>query len=532
MRVERTSGWARYVPKIVLTAWLVVALLLPLAADVAPATLAGAIEEILSTPAARRSFWGIHVTDIGSGRVVYALNSEKLFVPASNQKLLSTALALSRLGSEHRYETSLISEALLDDTGALSADLVLLGGGDPNLSARILPYNPNREFRRDLLAPMAELADQAVQSGLKRVDGGIVGDDTRYVRQLHASGWSIDDSKWGYGAPISALSFNDNVVTMRITPDGAAGRPARVRFEPDISYFDFSNLSRTMPTRTVAQRLEIDKPGMARKLMLWGQISIRSRGRSVQVAVDDPALFAATVLRDRLEALGVEITGETRARHRWPHELRSLKSGTPSPVEATIRLATIQSLPVAENLPVINKVSQNLHAEMLLREVAYQQRGVGSFDAALDEMQDFLVEAGLKKWQFRLRDASGLSRQNLISPAGMVRLLTHMWGSKQRDVYKASLAVAGEDGTLDWRFSRGPARGRIWAKTGTLTGVSALSGYAATLDGRDLAFSVVVNNSVAPNSYVRRLVDRVAEAIITTPAAAAEGPAAPPAAHR
>ena len=519
MKAERRPGSARSTAAIALALWLSAALVFPLAADIAPATLAGAIEEILATPAAQRSFWGIYVVEVGSGRPLYELNAEKLFVPASNQKLLSTALAVSRLGPEYRYETSLTSEGTLDQAGVLSGDLVLLGGGDPNLSARVLPYNPARSFGRDLLAPLSELADQAVRSGLKRVAGSIIGDDTRYVRQFYGDGWSIDDAKWGYGAPISALSFNDNLVTLRIVPGEAAGRPARVKFEPDIPYFDFSNLSKTMPGRNVAQRLDIDKPGAGRALMLWGQISIRSRGRTVQMAVDDPALFAATALRDRLEALGVEVTGQTRARHRWPHELPSLKSGTPSALEATTRLATILSLPVAENLRVINKESQNLHAEMLLREVAYQRRGIGSFDAALDEMEYFLLAAGLKKWQFRLRDASGLSRQNLISPAGMVRLLTHMWQSEQRDLYRTSLAVAGEDGTLDWRFARGPLRGRMWAKTGTLSGVNALSGYGATSDGRDLAFSIFVNNSAAPNSYVRRLVDRVAEAIITTPPA-------------
>jgi D-alanyl-D-alanine carboxypeptidase/D-alanyl-D-alanine-endopeptidase (penicillin-binding protein 4) len=156
---------------------------------------------------------------------------------------------------------------------------------------------------------------------------------------------------------------------------------------------------------------------------------------------------------------------------------------------------------------------------MLLREVGYTRRGVGSFEAGLGEMELLLREAGINKWQYRLRDASGLSRQNLISPQATVQLLAHMAKSEHGDLYRASLAVAGEDGTLDWRFSRSPVRGKISAKTGTLTGVSALSGYAQTQDGRDLVFSIYVNNSAAPNSYVRRLIDRIAEAMITAPPA-------------
>ena len=207
--------------------------------EASPFTLAEAVDEILESRTALRSFWGIHIVDLTSKQVLYERNSRKLFVPASNQKLLSTALALSRLGPEHRYTTMLVSEAELDDEGVLHGDLVLLGGGDPNLSARILPYNPRQNFQRDLLLPLSELADQAVQSGLRRIEGAIIGDDTRYVRQPHATGWSIDDPKWGYGAPVSALSFNDNVVTMLVLPGRAAGRRARVAFKPDVPYFSF-----------------------------------------------------------------------------------------------------------------------------------------------------------------------------------------------------------------------------------------------------------------------------------------------------
>lgn len=485
--------------------------------EASPFTLPEAVDEILESRTALRSFWGIHIVDLASKQVLYERNSRKLFVPASNQKLLSTALALSRLGPEHRYTTMLVSEAELDDDGVLHGDLVLLGGGDPNLSARILPYNRRQNFQRDLLLPLSELADQAVQSGLRRVEGAIIGDDTRYVRQPYATGWSVDDPKWGYGAPVSALSFNDNVVTMLVLPGRASGRRARVAFKPDVPYFSFSNRTRTMPTRTVAQRLDLGRQPGSNKLMLWGQISIRSRGRSIEVAVDNPALFAAMAIRERLEALGVEISGETRARHRRPHEVPDLKGGTRRKYEPPSRLAMIQSMPLAANLPIINKVSQNLHAEMLLREVGYVRRGVGSFEAGLEEMKSFLQEAGIKRWQFRLRDASGLSRHNLISPEATVRLLAHMAGSQHDELYRSTLALAGEDGTLDWRFSRGPVRGKIQAKTGTLSGVIALSGYARTQDERDLAFAIYVNNSSAPNSYVRRLVDRVAEVIVTTP---------------
>jgi D-alanyl-D-alanine carboxypeptidase/D-alanyl-D-alanine-endopeptidase (penicillin-binding protein 4) len=184
-------------------------------------------------------------------------------------------------------------------------------------------------------------------------------------------------------------------------------------------------------------------------------------------------------------------------------------------------LARLDSAPLADIATVLNKESQNLHAEMLLREVGFARRGVGSFEAGIEELKDFLGEAGLRPWEFRFQDGSGLSRQNLVSPAGTVKLLTHMWDSPLRDAFIATLPVAGEDGTLDWRFQRTSARNMIRAKTGTLSAVTALSGFAETQSGRKLAFGIFVNNFGVPTSYIRKLVDEIAVAIVeATPPAA------------
>ena len=148
-----------------------------------------------------------------------------------------------------------------------------------------------------------------------------------------------------------------------------------------------------------------------------------------------------------------------------------------------------------------------------------RRRGVGSFQAGLEDLEDFLEkDVGLREQEFVLADASGLSRRNLVSPAATVKLLTHMWKSENRETFVASLPIAGEDGTLDWRFSRTPVRGRIRAKTGTLSHVTAISGYIATADDRDLAFSIMVNNYGVQASYIRNLVDKICIAL-TEPSA-------------
>ena len=472
--------------------------------------LVSAIAGILDKPAAQRAFWGLKIIELETGEVLYEHNADKLFVPASTAKLFSTAAGLSRLGPDYSFVTSVVSDSLLEEGGALTGDLILLGGGDPNLSSRVIPYNPRKTFDTDFLLPLRSLAQQVAQSGVRRIQGDIIGDDTRFVWQGHGAGWSAEDPTWGYGAPASALSINDNAVRVRVLPGSALGQLARVDLRPEINYYSLDNRVRTAQSRAVAQGLQVQRDPGSRTISLWGEISIRSTGREIELAIDDPALFAAMALKGELQRLGVEVTGEARARHAYPHEFASLKEAASTKPRAYAKtLATAQSQPLSVTLPIINKVSQNLHAEMLLRELGFRSRGVGSFEAGLEEVKSFLLSAGLKPWDFDLTDGSGLSRQDLVTPAGMVQLLRHMWRSPQREIYAQSLPLAGEDGTLDWRFSRSSARGRIRAKTGTLTNITALSGYATAADGKVLAFSILANNFSAPVSYIRKLVDEI-----------------------
>jgi D-alanyl-D-alanine carboxypeptidase/D-alanyl-D-alanine-endopeptidase (penicillin-binding protein 4) len=479
------------------------------------ASLGAEIDEILGRPIARQAFWGIHVRDLDSGETLYDHNGEKLFVPASNAKLFSTALGLARLGPDYRFTTTVVSTTAPTEQGIVSGDVLLVGGGDPNLSSRVIPYDPRKSFEKDPMVPLAELARQIAESGVRKVEGNLVGDDSRYVRQNYGDGWSWQDTYWGYGAPIGALCFNDNQIEIYVQPDPVPGRAGRLSLRPDIGYYHVENRIRTAGTRTVAQGLDLERDLQTHSVRLWGEISIRSAGRTFSVAVDDPGLFAAFALRGELEKRGVTVTGEVLSRHAWPWEHNSLKRASfPRQPPEGQQLASIQSARLAESLRVINKDSMNLHAEMLLREVGFVTRNVGSSEAGLEELEDFLEAAGLNKREFEFVDACGLSRKDLVSPSGTVQLLAHMWNSPHRDEYVETLPVAGEDGTLDWRFSRTAARGRIRAKTGTLEHVTALSGYATTDDGRNLAFSIYVNNFSVAGSYIRSLVDRIVVAMI------------------
>jgi len=475
------------------------------------------ISDLLTRPAAQRAVWGVHAVWLDDGSPLYSHNEQKLFTPASTAKLYSTALALHTLGGDHRFETLVTAETPISAGGVLSGDLRLIGGGDPNLSARILPYDPKTEFGEDRMAPVRELAEQLYAAGLRRVEGDVVGDDRRYVWQPHPPGWSIEDAVWGYGAPVSALSFNDNAVEVLIRPGTAAGQPAQLRFEPDFEYLRVVNRTQTARTRRVAKWLDARRrSGEPASIDLWGQISIRSPGREMTFAVDDPALFAAAALRSELEALGVEIEGGLRADHLEPHEVADLKQGPAPEASPGIVLARRPSQPLGEILTVINKSSQNLHAEMLLREAGLATYRIGTLEAGIGALRDRLKEIGLSPWEFYLGDGSGLSRKSLVSPAGTVKLLRATASSANGDLFRGTLAVGGVDGTLDWRFSDGPLEGRLNAKTGTLSHVTALAGYATAADGRPFAFAVFVNNFGVSTSYIRNLVDRIVETMATS----------------
>lgn len=464
-----------------------------------------------SSVVAQRAFWGMQATDLETGKAVFAHNAGKLFIPASNAKLFSTALALSRLGPNHRFRTIITASKPLAQDGVLSGDLVLLGGGDPTLSAREFPYRKG-PIRGDPLAPLAALADQLVEKGLRRVEGDIIGDDTAFVREPYPAGWDQDDVTWEYGAPVSALTLHDNTFRLTVRAAREAGQPALLYLNPPVEYYVINNLVRTVDGQESG--VTVQWPPGSREINLSGTLR-RGRGaRTLLLALRDPARYAAWALARVLELRGISVRGDVRVRHRWIYDVEDLKRGPePLPVEGVV-LAERLSPPLFEILQIVNKVSQNLHAELVLREVGRVRRKIGSLEAGLDELKEFLGEAGIAEEEFHFEDASGLSRLDLVTPAAVTRLLVYMWQSPERDRWRDLLAVGGQDGTLDDRFRDESVNGRIQAKTGTMSHVSALAGYAQRRSGGQVAFSILVNNYDLPSDAARAFIDRIVEALI------------------
>lgn len=480
--------------------------LLGAAAAVQPAAgqaLEQRIEALLEAPAARRAQWGIHVVQLADGAVLYERNAHVPMTPASNTKLVSTALALVRLGPDYRMVTRVLAAEPADTEGRIRGDLRLVGGGDPTLSGRAVPYSKDAK-EGDPLGPLAELADQVAARGVKRIDGDIVGDATRWPWEPYPAGWAVGDMTWEYGAAVSALAVNDNAVSVTVRPGRREGEPATVEFRPPVEPFTVHNTVRTRAG--VERRIEIARAPGSRVLEIRG-LAPPGGGAAVQsVAVPEPAQFAAEVFALLLRQRGIVIRGRARGETR----AEGIEWREPKGVE----LARRESPPLVELLRIVNKVSQNLHAEMLLRETAHVVRRQGTARAGVEEMVEWLQQAGADAAEFDLEDGSGLSRRGLLSAAALTALLVSMekqgWGA----VFRSLLPVAGEDGTLNGRFRAMAEASKIVAKTGSLAHVAALSGYAGEDPSRSVAFSILVNGYTAPAAQMRALLDTIALAIL------------------
>ncbi len=477
--------------------------LLPISAQPQSSIKAGLDNALAKSPALASAFIGIRVVSLPEGRVLYEHDADRLFAPASNTKLFTTALALTTLGPDYRFSTSVRAEQPLDSVGRLMGDLVFVGGGDPSMSARTYPYQAPKPGQRpepfQTIAAIEDLADQLKARGLTSIAGDIVGDDSRYPWEPYPDGWSANDPVWDYGSPVSSLIVNDNAFTLWIRPGVQPGDLARIQTFPSLCPLAINN--RIVTTSGGERKIEEDRGIGAHELQAWGQIPVNDPGIDELLAVDDPAIFAAAMLRDALVRRGVVVHGEAVAHHRFGNE-----TVDPTP-KMGIELARRVSPPLTELLQVVDKVSQNLHAEVMLREVGFVKRNNGSREAGQEEMKAFLSRAGISASEYHLVDGSGLSRLTLVSPTAVTKLLTFMYRSNLRDTWIPLLPIAGVDGTLRTRFEGHPEASRIHAKTGSLSHVRALSGYAEAQSSGTLAFSFIVNDSVAASHDISAFLD-------------------------
>jgi D-alanyl-D-alanine carboxypeptidase/D-alanyl-D-alanine-endopeptidase (penicillin-binding protein 4) len=503
---------------------LFIALTLPVTAADRTKQLAKKVDAILAQPDVARGFWGVEVVSLDTGKTLYSQNAEKLFTPASNTKLFTTAATLALIGPDYRFHTTMESTGSLDKYGRLNGDLVLIGRGDPNLSGRSIPYNLRTERKLDPVHVLQELADQVAAKGVKMISGDVVADDSWYPFERYGEGWSQDDLMWEWGAPATALTINDNVVFLTIQPADRPGEKAYLNINPFPDYYHVDNRVMTTPAGTGPRKVyTLREPG-SNQLLAWGNIPVDDPGHTESLAIDDPADFAARLMRRLLEERGISIYGRARTHHTDLASLSTFSVTTfasagggdtpPAQVPPPMVLANYESAPLAQDLKVINKVSQNLHAELMLRLLGREKGSSGTIDAGLEVLRGFLTQVDIRPEEYVFYDGSGLSRENLVSPHAIVKLLTYTSKQPWAAEFEDTLPVGGVDGTLSDRFKTPGLVGKVHGKTGSLGHVNSLSGYATTAKGEHVVFSILANNHTLNNRRALETIDQIVQAFV------------------
>lgn len=447
----------------------------PVAAN-AP-TLQQQVEATLATAPLGTRF-GLLVVDEG-GKVIVSVGPDQRFIPASNTKMFTTAAAYALLPGMDQPDVAGGTQVWLV-SGKQGSDVILTGRGDARMSSA-------PDCKVDCLAALAD----AVAAKTRRVHD-VVGEDAIWPDQRWVPGMSWNNIPTDSGTAVSALNLDDNELRIAVTP-GAQGKPPTVSLSP---YFKLRNDAFTADPLGTVEPLMVERAVNGNEVRIFGSIPSDAKPWSERLGIDDPAHYAAWSLKRMLEARGVKVTGQVRAVHRPVTYFDIPAEGVSYGEAVTTKgkpLATLTPPSLAEDVVVINKVSQNLHAQVLFRRIG-DIEGSGSEQWAMKAMNELFERAGIPRAGYDFSDGSGMSTYNRVSPRAAVSLLrwidTQPWGP----AWYASLPIAGRDGTLGRRFIGTLLEGNLTAKTGTLNATNALSGAFRTKSGRRFTFAFFAND--------------------------------------
>ena len=454
------------------------------------ASLRAFIDSMADAPQFSDAHWGILIVDPERGDTLYARNAGKLFMPASNMKILTSATALTELGPDYRYRTYFVARGAVTD-GTLDGDLLVIGRGDPSVSDHML---------HDAMLPLRAIADSLAAKGIRRIRGRVVPAGDAFPGEVFGFGWTYDDFEDSYSAPIDELLFNEGFSELHVRGGDRPGDSVRVEVRPARSYPRVRVTATTIaaiPGDTARARhrtLRARKDSTTWDVILEGEIAARDTA-VIEVTHHDPDVAYVAALREALLDKGI-VVGD---------------SATDAAYDRADTLATLTSPPLSEILKALLKPSQNQIAEMLFRTVALEKTGAGRGDSARA-----VIERQIASWgvpvpaEAVVRDGSGLARYDYISPRTAVRILDAIRRNASFTVYYDALPIAGVDGTIRNRMKGTPAEGNVHAKTGTVAQARSLSGYVTTADHRMLIFSFLCNNFTVPNRTVEAVQDAIA----------------------
>jgi D-alanyl-D-alanine carboxypeptidase/D-alanyl-D-alanine-endopeptidase (penicillin-binding protein 4) len=442
--------------------------------------------------------FGVLAVDVESGRTMYARNARRKFVPASNQKILVTSTGLTLLGEEYRYATTLWATGPVDD-GVLDGDLVLVGRGDPTLSARWWESGE---------AALSALADSLRSAGIRHVTGALVVDVSAWDSTTVGPTWEVEDLRYAYGSTGGAFAIDQGELQLMVEGAAHPGEAARVRWSPRGAPGYLTSNVLTWPADSTT-RVRPSYLPESRKVVLNGHIGA-GKIDTLRFAIRDPVRQATTTFAGILDETGVVLGGGSSIAWETGELIgRGCRSGSVSACTAAAPVAALQSPPLREIAAGILEPSQNWMTEQLIRTLGAERGDQGSWAEGIRVITRFLVEdVGVDSLDVAPRDGSGLSAYNLVTPRALVRILRFMASGASAQAYRRALAEPGEEGSTLSRRLQG-LEGRLFAKTGTISNVNSLSGYLVREDGREVVFSILSNGSGLPSSSVRAAIDDV-----------------------
>ena len=465
------------------------------------------LQAIFTDSAVDHAFWAVSVQSLKQGGTLYSLNSSRMLTPASNQKLVTSAVAAERLGWDYRYSTKIYATGPVSEGGDLDGDLIVVSNGDPTIN----PRHPDRWGAFDAWAT------QLYAKGIRRIGGHLIGDDNAFAEPGYGFGWAWDDLAVGYGAAVGALQYNENQIELMIMPAEEAGGRAIISVSPPgggvLLDHGVTTVAAGQPNRITVERI----PGST-MLTVSGQVAMGSPAITELAAVPNPTVFYLNALRATLERHRIFVGGNSldiddqRVKPDYSRATLLLEDESPT-LDAVIDICL--------------KWSRNEYAETMLRSLASALPAVASAkvggaeataEAGLTVVNETLLNWGVKPELYVARDGSGLSRNDYIAPDALIGLLTRVWSDDRlREKFQSTLPQSATSGTLANRMKDTPAAERVWAKTGSMSNVRSLSGYLLTLDGEPLVFSIIVNGFHVPSSRIDATMDEALVRLVKFP---------------